>query len=142
MALFTPHCDIPDEASRAHRFKRGLRINYKSFMTSHDRNTLEEVHEGALRLEREAADARHRSDFRAIHEADDGSWKRQHQRQYHQPEATALPLFATLPEAASSAPLALASILPAIVQLPRHPIGPLYMCKQHGHHARKYPQKL
>lgn len=38
-------------------------------MASHERDTLEEVHEDTLGLEREAANARHRIDYRL-----EGGW--------------------------------------------------------------------
>lgn len=37
---------------------------YKSFIGSHGRTTIEEVHEAALRLEREASNSRRYSDYK------------------------------------------------------------------------------
>lgn len=60
-----------DEAANAYKFQRGLKPKYKPFMASHEWNTLEEVHEAVLRLEREATNSGRRSDYRARCEADE-----------------------------------------------------------------------
>lgn len=65
LAWFAPHSEVPDEASRANRFQRGLKTEYEPFMASHEWGIVEEVHEAVLRLEREATDFRRLSDYMA-----------------------------------------------------------------------------
>lgn len=97
LTRFAPHCDIPDVAARAHRFQRDLRVKYKPFVASHEKDVLEDIHEVRPRLEKEAGDARRRTVFKIRREVDDHPRKRQHQQQYHQPAATVPPLFVALP---------------------------------------------
>lgn len=76
LARFAPQCDVPDEAATAYKFQRVVKPEYKSFMVSHEWTTVEEVHEVAFRLEREAIDSRRQSNYRARRNADDRSGKR------------------------------------------------------------------
>lgn len=76
LAKFTMQCDVPNEAAKANKFQRGLKPEYMPTMASHDQVTVEQVHEAALRLEKERLDARRRTDYSARCETDDHLGKR------------------------------------------------------------------
>src|SRR3954466_13083771 len=70
LARFAPLADIPDEATRAHRFQRGLKLEYKPFMAMLQGETLELVRDAALKLERGSGELSRRKEYRARHATD------------------------------------------------------------------------
>src|SRR4051812_6245039 len=71
LARFAPHSDIPDETARAHKFQRGLNLEYKPYMAMIEGRRLKEVRVAALMLERGTGDVSHRADYRARHGKND-----------------------------------------------------------------------
>src|SRR3954466_4134013 len=137
LAKFAPLAGIPDEATRAHRFQRGLKLEYKPFMAMLQGETLELVRDAALKLEKGSGELSRRTEYRARHSTDSRPGKRQ-QQQYHQPAATAPPLFAALPAAGSSAASHLPPKPPSSAQQSR-PVPTCYYCQEVGHMRPQCP---
>src|SRR4051812_38237049 len=67
LAKFAPLADIPDEATRAHRFQRGLKLEYKPFMAMLQGETLQIVRDAALKLERGSGELSRRTEYKTKH---------------------------------------------------------------------------
>lgn len=65
LARFAPQFDVQDETSRTLKFREGLKPEYKTLMARQERIIVEEAYDPALKLEKDAANTRRHSHYRA-----------------------------------------------------------------------------